>query len=88
MLLSGIQARPETGPPIKTFGGDALGIDFATARGRDPFPPQADLPQAEISFATEGLLLAHDFCLTAESTLMGPRQPPISAVPSCFQKHS
>ena len=24
MLLSGIQARPELDPPIKTFGGDAL----------------------------------------------------------------
>ena len=27
MLLSEIQARPELAPPIKTFGGDAFGIN-------------------------------------------------------------
>jgi hypothetical protein len=29
-----------------------------SAQRQDPFPPQADQPQAETSFATEGLLLA------------------------------
>ena len=27
MFLAGIQAKPELDPPIKTFGGDAFGIN-------------------------------------------------------------
>jgi hypothetical protein len=43
-------------------GGGLNDLNFWNAlncSGLDPFPPEADQPQAETRFVTEGLLLAH-----------------------------
>ena len=36
-------------------------LQLPPSQRQNAFPPKADQPQAETSFAAEGLLLAHDF---------------------------